>query len=286
MENNQEGQNKEEQIPSTLEQVAAFQKGELNTLPVGNNQTDTNDGGSVEMSKDETNVKEDVKESKKEPAVVLDGKEFASEKEAYEYAQQKLREAEQEKLILEAQKQAYEEAMQNLPLNQQQELRQQEQELLSSDNEDDLNRFYEDPKAYLAEQQKKIYQQVKEEIYKELNAEKEEEKLWNEFFRMNPDLEGFKDDCNLVLQKNWDTIQMIAKRDKRQAMQYLADKTREKFRSYIEKTMPRKTLSNQVPQTPDSVHEVQSNVTKPQSDEEPLDFASQIRSIRRGRRVF
>lgn len=203
--------------------------------------------------------------------ITIDGKVFSSVKEAYDYSQKKLQDSETDRLILQARQEAYEQAM---SMGQTRQQAYQVSENLVPPEADDATKFYDDPQAYLRDMRQKI----KAEVQGELSQADLERQTWNDFFSRHPDLDGFRQDCELVLNQNLDTVKLLATKDRNKAMDYLATKTREKFQSYIERTKPRTVLPNT-----HSVPSVGGNhvpsVTQSKKDDSTLDFVSQLRSL-------
>lgn len=204
--------------------------------------------------------------------IVIDGKTFANEKEAYTYAQKKLQESETEKLLLQARQEGIESALHLARQN-----AAGVTPPLTAPVEDDTDLFYTDPKKYMEKKESEIIARVRAE---QLQTQ-QDEALWREFFSAHPDLDGFKEDCQTVLNQHEETIKVLAAKDRKRAMDYLATKTREKFEQYMERRKPRSVLSNT--KAGPSAGNFSSGVTpalKKDSDE-PVDFVSQMRSLRK-----
>jgi len=208
--------------------------------------------------------------------IVIDGQEFATEKEAYQYAQKKLSEVETEKLLMQARQEGMEAGL----LGSQQAGTYAAAAPEPVPVEDDMDAFYENPTEYLRKKTAAITEQVSSTIQSQIAAKALDEKLWGEFFAKNPDLDGFKEDCQHTLNAHLDTVSVLAKKDRGKAMDFLASKTREKFHNYIERQKPRKVLPNQ-PSIPSSGGN--PGVTHHQNvsqSEDSLDFVSQLRNMR------
>lgn len=220
----------------------------------------------------------DSEEPAPEGTFEADGQTFASESEAFKYMQDKYSQSETERLILEARQEGMQEALGNMPGNNPQPI-----EATPQEPDLDIDKFYEDPKGFLKTYGDQIRESVKSEVMSASATEREESKAWNEFFSAHPDLEGFQQDCQMMLDANLPTIQTLARKDKKKAQDYLAMKTREKFQNYIEQTKPTKTLSNHGGGPSGGGAPVTHNVTQKSQEksDEALDFASQLRSIRR-----
>lgn len=207
--------------------------------------------------------------------VIYDGQEFATEKEAYEYMQVKLAEAEREKLILEARQEGIEAALSS---------RGQESPQVAApeEPEDDSDEFYSDPTGYMKKQASKLEEQIRQKLKAENDMVEADRREWNDFFTRHPDLADFKDDCQHALSQNLDTIRLLAAKDKKKAQDFLATKAREKFQRYIEAAKPRTQLTNQRNAASSGINP--GSVTpsgSSQEKSEPLDMISQMRSLRR-----
>lgn len=248
-----------------LAQLQAMQNGSTPTEVVNASAADVPQSNQASVT-DEVNVDGTPAA---EP-IVLDGQTFANEKEAYAYAQKKLAESETEKMLLQARQEGIESALHLAGQNANGVTPQ-----VVVPPEDDTDLFYTDPKKYMEKKRDEIIQQVRAEQ----QQTQQEETLWREFFNAHPDLDGFKEDCQDTLNKNIETIKVLAAKDRKRAMDYLATKTREKFEQYMERRKPRTTLSNT--KAGPSAGNFSSGVTpalKKDSDE-PVDFVSQMRSL-------
>lgn len=137
-------------------------------------------------------------------------------------------------------------------------------------------RFYANPKSTLQE----LREEIKREVLGSVRGQSEEEKLWSEFERRHPDLEGFREDAQTILTKYDKEVRALAStKGKDQAMDFLAQKTRAKFEEYAERRKPKRELPNtggaMLPTT-------QTNVTKisKEKEEKPLSFVDQVRQNR------
>ena len=135
--------------------------------------------------------------------------------------------------------------------------------------EEDLEaEFYANPKETL----KKVQAKARDEALAAIRAEQHKESLWNEFLTEYPDLERV--DAERIIIQHAKMIDAIT--DKKKAMAYIAEKTREDYRRIADRLKPRTEL----PQT----RQVQSlggtptkSVTPAKKDERPLSFAEQMR---------
>ncbi len=139
--------------------------------------------------------------------------------------------------------------------------------------EDFDSQFYANPKEYLT----KVKEQAKSEAIAIVSATQNREKLWGDFFREYPDLDGQRQMCEMVLNQNWEVLGKMT--DLPKAMKILAQKTRAIFEGYIEKSKPRTQLASAPVRTPAGAPK--PSVTPAVKKDEPLDFASQMRSLRK-----
>lgn len=212
----------------------------------------------------------------------VDGQTFASEKEAFEFMRGKYTQSETDRLILEAKTEGMQEALSQFQ-GMQGGVSPQQVQQAAEDNDLDIDKFYEDPKGFLKQYGDQIRKSVKDEVLSASAQERSEAQAWSEFFGAHPDLEGQQEICQLVLNQNLEMVQTLARRDKKKAQDYLATKTREIFQNYVERTKPIKTLSNAKGGPSAGNAGVTPPVTQKSQEksEEGLDFAAQLRSIRR-----
>lgn len=196
-----------------------------------------------------------------EAKVKIGGKEFASQAEAWAYAER----LEQENLANDAYKQGIQDA-----LNQSQQAQSVTQ---SVPEEDDsiFDELYTNPKEFLAKRDAQIAQSLEEKIFSKIAQENREKELWNQFYSENPDLKSKDKLVKLTLQENWDTLGYM--KDAGEAMKILAQKTRGELRKYLEDMKPQHELSNfGGGPSPGS----QQSVTQKKTEEKPLGFLDQI----------
>lgn len=202
----------------------------------------------------------------------IHGQTFKTQAEAFKYAESLALEKER----VEAEANAYRQGIQEAAL-----LREPAQNVTQeAPPEDDKfdEKFYSDPKTYLAERDAKVAAQVEQKILSQITQKSEDEKLWDEFFRAHPDLHGFREDCESTLTKHVKDIRALSQtKGKDAAMSFLAQKTRAKFQAYVEAAKPRRELS---PSSVGSTPGQPTSVTRKTTEEQPLDFAAQIRSLR------
>lgn len=226
------------------------------------------------QSETETPVDVQASEESTTPSepITVDGKQFANESEAYAYVQNKLKEAETEKLLLQARQEGLESALQY-----QQFQGQNVTPPPTAAPEDDSDQFYADPQGYM----KKKESEIEARVLSKFRAEQEDERLWGEFFNAHPDLADSRNICELTLNNNLETIKVLATKDRKKAMDYLATKTREVFQGYNERLKPRTQLPNT--KAGPSIGNIGSGVTPTtkNTEDEPVDFISQMRSLRK-----
>jgi hypothetical protein len=217
---------------------------------------------------------DDVTPEPATPAVVYDGQNFASEKDAFDYAQKKLSEVETGRLIAEARNEAFQDAAaamgSQVPASQAMPA--------TAEPEFDEDAYYSDPAGYLKSMREKMTKEIGQSLKSDIAQQQADDKLWNEFFTANPDLQGYKTDCEMMLNQHTKTIELLAKKDKTKAMEFLATKTREKFQTWAESQLPHKTLSN-AKAGPSSGNAPGVTPTQEKNTTEPLDFVSELRNM-------
>jgi len=251
----------------TLKQLQAMRNGE--TLP-------ESEAPEAEAVPEQRALSEsEIADAPASEAIVVDGQQFASEKEAYAYVQKKLADAETEKLLLQARQEGLESALQY------QQAPQSVTPAVPVVVEDDSDQFYADPQGYLKRKTQDLESQIEQRITAKMQQQQQDANLWTEFFTTHPDLADSKKICELALNENIETIKVLAIKDRKRAMDYLATKTREVFQGYNERLKPRQTLTNT--KAGPSVGNIGGGVTPALKNnaEEPIDFVSQMLSLRR-----
>lgn len=244
------------------------------TLPVGmQSETidETPDTQTTVVPDADTTTNESVPE---ESPYEIDGQAFKTAEEAYAYSQKKLSERETELMLIQARQEAFE---QGITMGRSPHQTAQ----IETSEEDDSEQFYTDPKGYLQRKEAQIEERVSTKLAAKRHAEEEDARLWSDFFNKHPDLDGFKSDCEVTLNTHLDTIKLLAVKDKTKAMDYLATKTREKFQAYMEKQRPSRALPNSKGGVTPTGQSTTTNVTPTQNNDAPLDFITQMRSIRK-----
>ena len=202
-----------------------------------------------------------------------DGQSFATEAEAYAHVQGKLAASETENTLLQARQEGYDAAAQGIQPAQ--------PAVPVPPPADDFNEdaYYADPVGYMKERETKLAANVREDIRRETAAANADQTAWKDFFIAHPDLDGFQEDCQSMLNQHLNTIQILSRKDKKQAMQFLATKTREKFQNWNAKQRPTETLTNA--QTPPAGGSGGGTVTPqdPNKDVELVDFCAEISSM-------
>lgn len=200
---------------------------------------------------------------------------FRTAQEAFAYANSLVH----DKAIVEAQANAYRQAVVDASVAQ--SGAQNVTQNVPQEEDNFEQRFYEDPKKYLAEMRNKIKEEAKQEILGTVQQQTEDEKLWGEFFKQNPDLADFKEDCEVTLTKIQRDVAAINKaKGQKAAMDFLAQKTRAKFQAYAELSKPKRELERT---SSGPSFGSPNNVTRPAPKTQDLDFAAEIRSLRNKR---
>lgn len=241
----------------------------------------SDDGGVKQMGTSEVKViANDVEEGEEVPAaeelIQIGDKTFASQEEAFAYAQDLHSKGETEKLLHDAYRQGIQDAKLADPF-----APGVTQEAAPEEEEDFDQKFFENPKEYLKSMAEKIRQETKNELKQETAQAEADRQLWNEFYGKHPDLAGFDEDCQAVLAREAAMIETLVKtQGKEKAMDYLARKTRAKFQTWAERQRPQKELSSEgAAPTPTGGERVtQSSQEK---SEGPVDFVGQMKQHKR-----
>lgn len=220
----------------------------------------------------QTQQSEPAPEEEQEARIKIGDQEFKTQEEAFAYAQSLA----QKNTLVEAQSNAYRQAIQDAALAQ--AAAQKVTQPQAEPEEDFDAKFYENPKEYLKTYGEKISAAAEAKILNQINTRTEEEKLWGEFFNGHPDLRDFKEDCEAVLGRHTEDIRAIHQaKGQKAAMDYLAQKTRAKFQSYIESTKPQRELSRT---SAGASMGSPSSVTRNIKEAAPVDFITEIRQAR------
>lgn len=137
--------------------------------------------------------------------------------------------------------------------------------------------FFSDPTGAVKKTYLKAKEDAKREVLSEIEKQGKREALWNKFLADNPDIE--RRDAQRILEENWDTIGKMT--DLSAAMKLVAQKTRAEYQRMAEKLKPRKELPPSKPQVISTGGGAPSGVTPPKKRDEPLDFASQLRMMKK-----
>lgn len=203
-------------------------------------------------------------------------KEFSTEAEAFQYAEQIQREAD----LAEARNAAYRQGI----LESQQAVVQPQNVTQNVEEEDDTfnDEFYADPKEALARREKQLEEKIEARLSQKWEQQSAEEQTWSEFFQAYPDLSDHKDVCEtLVAQHTQDIKALVTTKGRKAAMDYLAQKVRGKFQSWVESNKPRRELPSTSSGPTEGSHQ---NVTRKTKEPEVLDFAAQIKQNRMQRK--
>lgn len=209
-------------------------------------------------------------------AIQIGDRTFASQEEAFAYAQDLHSKGETEKLLHDAYRQGIQDA--KLADNPAPGVT---QEAAPEEEEDFEQKFFENPKEYLKSMAEKIRQETKQELRNETAQEEADRALWNEFYSKHPDLAGFDEDCQAVLARESAMIETLVKtQGKEKAMDYLARKTRAKFQTWAERQRPQKELNSAGGGPSPSGGERVTQGSQEKS-EGPVDFVSQMKHHKR-----
>jgi len=207
--------------------------------------------------------------------VEVDGQKFANESVALKYLQGKYGETKTEAMITEARLQGMQEAYSHIPQSQ------QAQAPVEPEDDFDQDKYYEDPVGYTKAREAKLEAKLLARLNAQQTQSQQEAQVWGRFANQYPDLADFKPDVDAIAQEHGETVRMLAKRDEKKAMDYVAMKVREKFQRYVEALKPTKVLTNAKGGPSFGGNQpVTSQQNQPVADNN-LDFTAQLRSIRK-----
>lgn len=151
---------------------------------------------------------------------------------------------------------------------------QQAQTVQAEPEEDKFEeKFYSDPKGTL----KEIRSQATQDAVAIMKAEVAREKQWDIFLNKYPDVR--RKDAERVLGENWETIGKMTDVDK--AMGALANKVRSDYEEIVNLAKPRTELGNKRGQVVSPSGGSARGVTQSKKDDKPLDFVSQMRTLKK-----
>lgn len=260
-------------------QVAAFQKGEeyvheeqsaeaQTELPVG------------EPQQPEPQSAEPAEPAEPAETFTVEGKTFASQEEAYRYMQSRFNEKDTEVKMAQARLDAYNEALHSIPQHNQQPVPQ-------AAPEDDFNEeeYWADPIAYAKKREAQLAERIEKRFAQQMSVKEQEQAVWNEFTNLHPNFAAFREDVERIYASNRDNINLLAKRDRKDAYNYIANKLQEDFERKAEALKPRTELPNTRPveSSPSAGYSNRSvtNSQKNQQNEEPMDMLAQMRTLRK-----
>lgn len=205
-----------------------------------------------------------------EPAEIIQigDKTFTSHKEAMSYAQ----EIERQRLSTDSYQQGMQDALSSAQTAQKGNLSVEVPK--SETSEELLEKFYENPQKFLSDRDTKLTNQIRSEIENKQTQDNKAKELWTKFYKINPDLEPFREDCEVALERNWGILGKMQDAD--EAMKILAAKVRDRFRIISDSMKPKIDLPNTYGGV--SVGG-QGKVTIVTREEKPLDFISQIANM-------
>lgn len=211
------------------------------------------------------------------PAYEIDGRAFNSEKEAIDWLLTQKNDLERERLIADAYRSGIQDAAGRLSPDIPQ-VPQQEDE-----DPDWETRYYQDPKAALAERERKAEERILRKIQQQQSAAQAEREVWDKFCASHPDLADFRSDVETVANspENIQIVQALARtKGEQAAIDYVAQKTRAKFQAYMRASQQRTVLPRStVGASPTGAAD--RNVTLQQKSEKPLSFAEELRQFKK-----
>lgn len=203
-----------------------------------------------------------------------DGQKFASEKEAFEYLKGKHGELKSTSMLDEARLQGMQEAFSYAP---QQTTQPVEEPAIPTA---DMDQFYVNPGKYLADRDQATEDRVMQKVNANQTKLQRDTEVWHNFTNAYPDLADFRADVEGVADQYGNEVRMLASRDEKKAMDFVAMKVREKFQKYVDVMKPTKTLSNTKSGPSTGGNQVVTPVEKEPEDTKGLDMVSQMRTMR------
>ena len=204
--------------------------------------------------------------------IEIDGQKFKSEREALDWAIKNKDKLERDKLVAEAYSSGLQESayrgMSHTPTP------------AAPPEEDNFEeKFYANPKQALAERDAKLAKKIKDELNADMSAKDLDRQIWDEFSSAHPDLADFRTDVEQIAAspEHVAIVKALAQtKGSTAAYDYVAQKTRAKFQSYIERSksvsvLPRGTAAGPTPTG------APKSVTPPKKVQKPLSMRDQLR---------
>lgn len=227
----------------------------------------TDDGADRELAmtgdEEEPNESEEVPAPKTPDKIKIGDRTFDTQEDAFSYA----RELENEKLTAQAFREGVELAERRGNPN--------PAPATAVPEEDFDQQFYADPKKYLQTAREQIRQEIKQEVFGELDRKRKHEETWETFYKENPDLSNARKLVGTILSENWEQWKHLKTEV---GMKKLAESARTEKRAMLEDMLPKTDLPNRrVTASPGSGS---APVTRKINEDRPLSFTEQIKQNR------
>jgi hypothetical protein len=259
----------EEIIPTQpsemLGQVAAHQSGEL-------------PGGAAPVEPVAEPVAAAPVEEAPEPVPTpfeVDGQRFATESDAFEFLKGQYGKVQTDNMITEARLQGIQEASQFGAMHAPAAPAPEAEPVI------DMDKFYEDPGKFLLERDAAIEQRLMSKVSEKQSAAQRDAEAWSSFTASYPELADFKSDVEAVAVDHGTEVRMLAAKDQKKAMEYVAFKVKEKFQRYAEVMKPTRVLSNTRVDAPVGSNPIVTPAQNTPQSTEGLDMISQMRNMRK-----
>jgi alkanesulfonate monooxygenase SsuD/methylene tetrahydromethanopterin reductase-like flavin-dependent oxidoreductase (luciferase family) len=144
-----------------------------------------------------------------------------------------------------------------------------------------MDKFYEDPGKFLLERDAAIEQRLMGKVSEKQSAAARDAEAWSSFTANYPELADFKADVEAVAANHSQEVRMLASKDQKKAMEYVAFKVKEKFQRYAEVMKPTRVLSNTRVDAPLGSNPVVTPAQNVPESTEGLDMISQMRNMRK-----
>jgi hypothetical protein len=248
-------------------EVAGIQSGEAapEELPAG----------VVEAAAETEEVVEDVPAGEN---FTVEGQTFASQEEAFKFLQAQYTQKDAEAKLSAARLDGMQEALSMVPQGGQM----QAGPPVEEDPSIDMEAYYADPVKYLADRETKLAAKLEAKMNSQRSQEASDAQVWGEFSNEFPEFSAFRDDVNAIANKHSQEVGLLAKRDRKGAYAFIANKLRDDFQRRADALKPRTTLSNTA--SGPSVGNSNTSVTQGKSatkSDEPMDMISQMRNMKR-----
>lgn len=209
---------------------------------------------------------------------IADGREFESEAAYYDHLKAQNASLSNEVAMAAAKLEGYQEAFSQQGSN---PATAQQMADMQDEAQWDQDKYYEDPTGYLQDFLARRDAQLEKRFDQKMRQQQTDAEVWGEFTARHPQFSAYKDDVTALATRYAKEVGMLARTDRNKAYDYIAGKLTDKFKSYMSAIAPERELPNNgAGPSEGSSNRTVTSSKKETGSKKPLDFASQIRSLR------